>query len=78
MCFSYRKTPFFPMYFVIISLFYSMVFLPQINNKRDMIFLNIKIIRVIYPTVGHTGKVTATQKSSPGNRGYISLTAKIN
>ena len=26
-----------------------MVFLPQINNKRDTIFLNIKIIRVIIP-----------------------------
>ena len=26
-----------------------MAFLTQINNKQDMIFLNIKIIRVIIP-----------------------------
>ena len=37
------------MYFVITRLFSSMAFLTQINNKRDMIFLNIKIIRVIIP-----------------------------
>ena len=29
--------------------FSSMAFLPQINNKRDTIFQNIKIIRVIIP-----------------------------
>ena len=37
------------MYFVITRLFSSMAFLTQINNKRDMIFLNIKIIKVIIP-----------------------------
>ena len=39
------------MYFLITRLFSPMVFLPQINNKRDTIFLNIKIItgRVIIP-----------------------------
>ena len=36
------------MYFLITRLFSSMVFLPQIN-KRDTIFKNIKIIRVIIP-----------------------------
>ena len=37
------------MYFAITRLFSSMAFLPQINNKRDTIFQNIKIIRVIIP-----------------------------
>ena len=37
------------MYFVITRLFSSMAFLSQINNKRDTIFKNIKIIRVIIP-----------------------------
>ena len=37
------------MYFLITRLFSSMVFLPEINNKRDTIFLNIKIFRVIIP-----------------------------
>ena len=37
------------MYFLITRLFSSMAFLPQMNNKQDMIFLNIKIIRVIIP-----------------------------
>ena len=72
------------MCFVITILFSFMAFLPQINNKRDTIFLNIKIIRVIIPllTILHgyrdsallqrLGRVTA------GNRGYIDLTAKIN
>ena len=68
------------MYFVITRLFSSMAFLPQINNKRDTIFLNIKIIRVIIPlqTILHGYSVDATRKSSAGNRGYIGLTAKIN
>ena len=37
------------MYFVITRLFSSMAFLPQIDNKRDTIFLDIKIIREIIP-----------------------------
>ena len=49
-----------------------------------MIFLNIKIIRVIYPTADHTarlqrlGTVATTRKSSAENKGYIGLAAKIN
>ena len=37
------------MYFLIPRLFSSMAFLPEINNKRDTIFLNIKIIWVLIP-----------------------------
>ena len=37
------------MYFLITRLFSFMAFLPQINNKRDTVFLNIKIIWVIIP-----------------------------
>ena len=49
------------------------------NNKRDTIFWNIKINRVIIPTHEQSalGPVTETQKRSAGNRGYIDLTVKI-
>ena len=39
----------FRLYFLITRLFSSKAFLPEINNKWDTIFWNIKIIRVIIP-----------------------------
>ena len=53
-----------------------MAFLLKIHDKRDMIFGNIKINRVIIPLTPYS-TVTATRKSSAGKRGYIGLTAKI-
>ena len=51
-----------------------------------MIFLNIKIIRVIYSTVGHTGKVTAARNCYRDSEEFtreqrlysLGLNAKIN
>ena len=56
-----------------------MTFLAEMNNKRDMIFWNIKINRVIIPTHEQRalGPVTETRKRSVGNKGYIDLTEKI-
>ena len=56
-----------------------MTFLAEMNNKRDMMFWNIKINRVILPThvLRTLGPVAETRKRSVGNRGYIDLTEKI-
>ena len=56
-----------------------MTFLAEMNNKKDMVFWNIKINRVIIPTHKQRtlGPVTETRKRSVGNRGYIDLTEKI-
>ena len=56
--------------------FSSMAFLLEMHNKRDMIFWNIKISRVIIPLTPYS-TVIATRKSSAGKRGYMDLTAKI-
>ena len=53
-----------------------MAFLLEMHNKRDKIFWNIKINRVIIPLTPYS-TVTATRKSSVGKRGYIGPTAKI-
>ena len=56
-----------------------MTFLAEMNNKRDMMFWNIKINRVVLPThmLRALGPVAETRKRSVGNRGYIGLTEKI-
>ena len=53
-----------------------MAFLLEMHNKRDMIFWNIKINRVIILLTPYS-MATATRKSSAGKRGYIGLIAKI-
>ena len=62
----------FQAYFFITRLFSSMLFLAQMNNKRDTIFWNIKINRVIIPTHEQRalGPVTETRKHSVENSLY--------
>ena len=48
----------------------------EMHIKRDMIFWNIKINRVIIPLTPYS-TVTTTRKSSAEKRGYIGLTAKF-